>query len=64
MKLYLCQVKSLEEEIRKEKEELNANKNQQDATIKKLKNELSSTKQKLVESEVNTTNNTTAVLLY
>ena len=41
-----------EEEIDKEKEELNKNKASQEASLKKLKTELSGTKQKLQETEV------------
>ena len=51
--LYFCpQVRSLEEEIDKEKEELNKNKTSQEVSLKKLKTELSGTKQKLQETEV------------
>lgn len=51
--MYFCtQVRSLEEEIDKEKEELNKNKASQEASLKKLKTELSGTKQKLQETEV------------
>ena len=46
------QVQSLEEEIEKEKEELNKSKISQEASIRKLKTELSGTKQKLQETEV------------
>ena len=46
------QVRSLEEEIEKEKEELNKSKISQEASIRKLKTELSGTKQKLQETEV------------
>ncbi|XP_068754666.1 myosin-11-like [Montipora capricornis] len=45
-------VQSLEEDIAKEKEELNKTKISQEAAIKKLKTELSGTKQKLQETEV------------
>lgn len=45
-------MRSLEEEIEKEKEELNKSKATQEASIKKLKTELSGTKQKLQETEV------------
>lgn len=47
-----AQVRSLEEEIGKEKEEVNKNKASQEASVKKLKTELSGTKQKLQETEV------------
>ena len=51
--LYFCtQVRSLEEQIDKEKEELNKTKASQEASLKKLKTELSGTKQKLQETEV------------
>ena len=46
------QVRSLEEEIEKEKEELNKTKISQEASTRKLKTELSGTKQKLQETEV------------
>ena len=46
------QVRSLEEEIDKEKGELNKTKASQEASLKKLKTELSGTKQKLQETEV------------
>lgn len=46
------QVQSLEEEIEKEKKELNKSKISQEASIRKLKTELSATKQKLQETEV------------
>lgn len=46
------QVRSLEEEIDKEKEEISKTKASQEASIKKLKTELSGTKQKLQETEV------------
>ena len=46
------QVRSLEEQIDKEKEELNKTKASQEASLKKLKTELSGTKQKLQEMEV------------
>ena len=46
------QVRSLEEEIEKEKEELNKSKIAQEASTRKLKTELSGTKQKLQETEV------------
>ena len=45
-------MQSLEEEIEKEKEELNKSKISQEASIRKLKTELSGTKQKLQETEV------------
>ena len=49
----LCvQVQSLEQEIEKEKEDLSKAKISQEAAIRKLKAELSGTKQKLQETEV------------
>ena len=45
-------MRSLEEEIEKEKEELNKSKIAQEASTRKLKTELSGTKQKLQETEV------------
>ena len=45
----------LEEEIEKEKEELNKSKISQEAAIRKLKTELSGAKQKLQETEVGCT---------
>ena len=45
-------MQSLEEDIEKEKEELNKTKISQEAAIRKLKTELSGTKQKLQETEV------------
>lgn len=50
--LFDTQVRSLEEEIDKEKEEISKTKASQEASIKKLKTELSGTKQKLQETEV------------
>ena len=48
----MLQVKSLEEEINQEKEEVRKSKVTQETTVKKLKLELSSSKQKLQETEV------------
>lgn len=50
--LFDTQVRSLEEEVGKEKEEISKTKASQEASIKKLKTELSGTKQKLQETEV------------
>jgi len=50
--IFDTQVRSLEEEIDKEKEAVNKNKATQEASLKKLKTELSGTKQKLQETEV------------
>lgn len=50
--LFDTQVRSLEEEIDIEKEEISKTKASQEASIKKLKTELSGTKQKLQETEV------------
>ena len=50
--LFDTQVRALEEEIDKEKEEIIKTKQSQEDSIKKLKTELSGTKQKLQETEV------------